>query len=233
MGDRREKIRTMGAARASRRRLGRPPATDSADTRHAILRAACSCFAEFGYAATTNRAIAERAGVTAGAIYHYFESKSQLFGAATAEVSDRIFGEFARVLLDSPHFIDRLHALLDVAVRLHRDDPTLARFSTAYTLEIIRHEELLETIPASLPNDALSFFRRMAQDGIDAGELNVSPDAADDVANMLVAVTSGLASLASHDRDLANHQAATQLVGQLFDGDLVTPAASSSLDRQS
>lgn len=210
----------MSPALGHSKRLGRPPATDSADTRQAILRAACSCFADFGYSATTNREIAERAGVTAGAIYHYFDSKSQLFAAATAEVSDRIFGEFARVLVSSPHFVDRIHALLDVAIRLHRDDPSLARFSTAYPIELTRHKELVDAIPAKLPDEAFSFFLRIAKDAIDAGELDVSPDSVDDVAHMLVAVTSGLASLASHDGDLDHHRAATELVGRLFDGTL-------------
>ena len=132
----------MPAARVRKngpRRLGRPPASESAETRERILSAARSCFAEFGYASTTNREIGERAGLTAGAIYHYFDSKVQLFAAVTEQVVTRIFDEFEEVIVSSPRLVERVRALLDVAVVLHRDDASLARFSTIYPVELLRH----------------------------------------------------------------------------------------------
>jgi AcrR family transcriptional regulator len=54
---------------------GRPAGVDGAETRERILRAARSCFAAYGYAATTNRMIAERTGVTTAAIHHHFGRK--------------------------------------------------------------------------------------------------------------------------------------------------------------
>jgi AcrR family transcriptional regulator len=65
--------------------VGRPPATDSAETRRRILAGARTCFGRYGYDKTTNKDIASAAGITAGAIYHYFPSKTQLFKAAVAE----------------------------------------------------------------------------------------------------------------------------------------------------
>ena len=47
---------------SSGRRRGRPPATDSADTRQAILEAARALFAERGYGAVTNKDVASAAG---------------------------------------------------------------------------------------------------------------------------------------------------------------------------
>lgn len=44
-----------------------------------IVRAATSLFAEVGYGATTIAAVAERAGVSTGNVYRYFECKEQLF----------------------------------------------------------------------------------------------------------------------------------------------------------
>jgi AcrR family transcriptional regulator len=63
----------------SGRRRGRPPATDSADTKRAILDAARRLFAERGYGAVTNKDVATAAGITTGALYHYVESKLDLY----------------------------------------------------------------------------------------------------------------------------------------------------------
>jgi AcrR family transcriptional regulator len=63
-----------------------------------ILDAALACFAERGFAATRMDDIAERAGVTKGTIYLYFESKDAVFktlaresiGARIAEVTESV-----------------------------------------------------------------------------------------------------------------------------------------------
>lgn len=62
------------------RRRGRP--AGASDARQRILSAAREGFARHGYAATTLRALAARAGVDPALIAHYFGSKSQLFQAA-------------------------------------------------------------------------------------------------------------------------------------------------------
>ena len=48
----------------SPRRLGRPPASDSADTKQRILAVARSSFGELGWEKTTNKDIAAKAGIT-------------------------------------------------------------------------------------------------------------------------------------------------------------------------
>ena len=61
------------------RKLGRPRDVDSSDTRQTLLEVARRIFARDGYGATTNRSIADEAGITTGAIYHYFPSKAELY----------------------------------------------------------------------------------------------------------------------------------------------------------
>ena len=55
-------------------RLGRPPDTDSAETRRRILAMAQSSFASLGYDGASNRVLGAEAELTAGAIYHDFGS---------------------------------------------------------------------------------------------------------------------------------------------------------------
>ncbi|MFI5797362.1 TetR family transcriptional regulator [Streptomyces sp. NPDC051677] len=64
------------------RKRGRPPRTESADTRDRILTAAREEFSERGYEKTSVRGIAKAAGVDPALVHHYFGTKEQVFEAA-------------------------------------------------------------------------------------------------------------------------------------------------------
>ncbi|MDQ0582622.1 TetR/AcrR family transcriptional regulator [Streptomyces rishiriensis] len=64
------------------RRRGRPPRTESADTRDRILTAAREEFSERGYDKTSVRGIGKAAGVDPALVHHYFGTKEQIFEAA-------------------------------------------------------------------------------------------------------------------------------------------------------
>ncbi|MFG2960257.1 TetR family transcriptional regulator [Streptomyces sp. NPDC048291] len=66
------------------RRRGRPPRTESADTRDRILVTAREEFSEHGFEKTSVRAIAKAAGVDSALVHHYFGTKEQIFEAAIA-----------------------------------------------------------------------------------------------------------------------------------------------------
>ena len=57
-------------------------AQKSASTRSLIVDAAIKCFVDLGYARTTTTAIAERAGLSRGAMLHHFPSKIDIVRAA-------------------------------------------------------------------------------------------------------------------------------------------------------
>ena len=57
-------------------------AQKSASTRNLIIEAAIECFIKLGYARTTTTAIAERAGLSRGAMLHHFPSKIDIVRAA-------------------------------------------------------------------------------------------------------------------------------------------------------
>ena len=68
------------------------------DKAEAILSAALELFVERGFHGTSVPSVAERAGVAAGTIYHYFASKealvNALFKRCKAEISARVISEF-------------------------------------------------------------------------------------------------------------------------------------------
>jgi AcrR family transcriptional regulator len=73
----------MGTAGAGRgRRVGRPRAAQRPDSglepRAELLAAAAELFTTLGYAATSTRAVAERAGMRQASMYHYVSGKEEL-----------------------------------------------------------------------------------------------------------------------------------------------------------
>jgi len=61
-------------------------------------------FAQRGYEGTTNRAIADGCGLTGAAIYHYFDSKAELYAAVYEAVFARVFDELMQTVIHTALF---------------------------------------------------------------------------------------------------------------------------------
>src|SRR5271154_2528623 len=93
----------------------RTQAERRAATRTALLDAAIDCLAEEGYAKTTTRRIAQRAGVTPGALQHHFATRAELLGQARrhlgSKVAQKMFedrpADIASLRLRTEHQLDR------------------------------------------------------------------------------------------------------------------------------
>jgi AcrR family transcriptional regulator len=96
-------------------------AQKSASTRLQIVEAALRCFVELGYARTTTTVIAEKAGLSRGAMLHHFPSKLDIVRAAVEHLHAK-----------------RLKAFRKSIDRLARDD-TRARKSLEAYWEHVRH----------------------------------------------------------------------------------------------
>ena len=203
----------------ARKRLGRPPAIDSAETRQKILEAARHSFARRGYDATTNKDIAEEVGITTGAIYHYFASKADLYVAVYEEVQELVYETFEKAIVDSQTFAQRLEAALDAAVMVNQYDSSIAGFVVGVPDERARHEELRDRL-AELQGRSRTFFKRMVDDAVQHGELcdEVSPQA---VSDMITAITSGLARFSTMVDSTERHRLATDALKRLIEGSLL------------
>lgn len=95
-------------------------------TQAALVGAARQLFAEQGFAATSRDQIAERAGVTRGALYHHFESKVAVAAAVVAELE----GELVERVVSAAAEAEDVRTQLHLACRAYMDaaaDPTIAR----------------------------------------------------------------------------------------------------------
>jgi AcrR family transcriptional regulator len=85
----------------------------TAATRTSVLDATVELLIERGYAGTSTRLAAERAGVSLGALQHHFRTKAELSVEAMRYVTARLAGEFVAAAPDSPDPIDRFAEILD------------------------------------------------------------------------------------------------------------------------
>lgn len=201
-----------------RRRMGRPPATTSDETRARILVAARRCFAEQGYDKTTNKDIALEADITTGAIYHYFRSKEELFHAVTDEVQKEFLNAFHRAIESSDNFLDRLRALSEAAMLLNEEDPSISGFIAIMPIEMRRHPEF-EADVAKRTAATISFFESLVEFAQTRGEIAADADARA-VANLMLATTMGLALFATLDRERSTYKDAADAYIRLAEGTL-------------
>ncbi|NNH68520.1 TetR/AcrR family transcriptional regulator [Nocardia uniformis] len=127
---------------------GRPAGIDSVETRQRVIDAAIRCFAQSGYGPATNSVIAGLAGVTAGAVYYHFGTKSQLFEAVCTEVYGKIQERAAVALTGALSVRELLKALLAVSMRINHEHPELAGFVATAPIDARRHTELSEPFAA-------------------------------------------------------------------------------------
>ena len=208
--------------------IGRPRAVDSTETRTKLLIGARRMFARDGYGATTNRGIADAAGVTTAAIYHYFPSKAELFAAVYFDVENTVDQCFEIAMAEPGTLADRFARVLDAASALNRQDSSIAGFIVAVPTEIERHAELGELLAAQRTR-TIPFVGRLVADAVANGEFleGVEPSAVED---LLTAVISGLTVLSSLTHDPDRHLAAVRALKRFLSNDLVRRPAGRAAD---
>ncbi|HZM31184.1 MAG TPA: helix-turn-helix domain-containing protein [Acidimicrobiales bacterium] len=203
------------------RRRGRPPARRREETYDRILRAARVCFSRGGFANTSMTDIATAADVTARALYHYVDSKPELFAAAAERAYERFM-----LALDAQVFVyddalSRLHGYVDMYRTLYKEDPSLVAFVSLAVLEASRTPGLRITVPAGVLTSG-GAHEAIVADAVEAGQLGPGIDAAGAKA-LLDVFGSGLTLMAHPDRD-AEYLAMLDAFEHMLDGPLVLGA---------
>jgi len=112
-------------------------------TRDALLAAARALFAEHGYAGVGTEEVVRRAGVTRGALYHYFRDKQDLFRA----VFEQTEAEIMQTIIARVEGLTDPMEELAVGVRAFLDacgDPTLMRIGVRDAPGVLGWEEWRE-----------------------------------------------------------------------------------------
>lgn len=113
------------------------------DRRQRILVAAEICFARTGFHGTTMQAICREAGISAGALYLYFNSKEALIEGMAEGERERVLGDFAK-MRDAPDFMSGMEAVTDNCI-LQMAGPKAAVF-----LEVVAESQRNPAVCATL-----------------------------------------------------------------------------------
>lgn len=184
-----------------------------------ILKEARECFAAYGYAATSNRIIAERTGLTAAAVYHHFGRKSDLMRAVYRATLTENQARWRTAIDSHTGIVDRVHAVLDLTHRILTEDRAQAVFMFVAREEAARHAELAEiTEDRVFPN----LIAEIVSDAVADGEI-AAADAAQ-VRGALMALAAGLASLGT-EVSARSHYTTTAGLKRLVAGALLRPGS--------
>ena len=136
----------------ARRPRGRRPAGE--DTKAAILEAAREEFGAKGYAATSLRAVARRAGVDPALVHHYFDGKDDLF-TATLDAPANPAALLGGLLAEAGGSLEGLGArVVETFLRVW-DDPQAQARLLGMLRNALEHEAALAGLREYLAADVL------------------------------------------------------------------------------
>ena len=127
-------------------------ARKSEATRNQIITAAIRCIVESSYSNTTTMKIAEKAGLSRGAMLHHFPSKKDIVRAVVDYLHEKRLGAFRRSIKELPEDADRVK----LAVRSYWEHVNHPLYVAIFELSVAaRTDKELEDIlrPAQLAFD--------------------------------------------------------------------------------
>ena len=201
------------------KRRGRPPASDSADTRRAIFDNARKLFAERGYCEVTNKEVASAAGITTGALYHYVESKLDLYVEVHSDLQDRVYGRFNEAVDASDTFLGKLEGILEAANEMNEEDHTLALFVGTVRTDMRRFPEIRSKLARTVRRRD-RFFVDIVDVGVATGEIAV--ENRDSFAELIRVLLIGLTE--GGTESVEQHRRAIDGIKALLRGRLIMPA---------
>jgi len=146
--------------------------------RQQILDAARRFFIDKGYSPTTMEDIAKAAGLSKGGIYHYFQSKKQVFEALVRQEYEESTAFLENISSKGGAYDDMFQAMARHYLDSFGRRPDYPRFFMVMG-EMAGRDESVRDMLASLQNEYTEVVARIIQAGIDAGALKpVDPRAA-------------------------------------------------------
>lgn len=147
------------------------PRDRSSATRERLLDAAVAAFAESGFAATTTRDIASRAGMSPAAVYVHHATKEELL----YEISRRGHLSSLRIMQEAsaadPDPLARVHAMVEAFSRWHADNSRVGRI-VQYEFDALTPDHRAEI--AEYRRGIEQAMRDALTDGVASGQMTVT-----------------------------------------------------------
>ena len=159
-------------------------------------------------------------------MYHYFDSKLDIYKAVRTEVQHRVYQRFTLAERSADTFIGKFEAVLEAAHDLNREDPTLAQFLGAARIDARRVPDLATVLDQGDPRRA-GFFEGIVDTGVATGEIAAADR--DAIFSFVQAFTVGLTDGLSNDN--AQHRLAIDGMKALLKGKVKPPRKTRSTSR--
>lgn len=136
--------------------------------REMIFDAAVSCFNERGYSSTKMEAIAAKANISKGGLYHYFKSKKELFLELFNYRVNKYFDQMKSFIKkdDSPE--DRIRVFTKQALQIFRNNEEFYKFSIEF-LSMGVHDPEIRKLMTDFFKNSVGTFREIIEEGIEKG----------------------------------------------------------------
>lgn len=177
--------------------------TEHMDTRTSLVNATQELLWERGYAATSPKAILNRAGAGQGSMYHYFAGKQELAVSALEESAAAMRADVDLLLNEEGSALERVIAYLE----RQRDSLRGCRMGRmTYDPDVLVTPELLNPVSETL-SWVVDAIASVVTQGMDEQEFPASTDA-HQLASMVVATVQGGYVLARAQQNPAEFEAA-------------------------
>lgn len=160
------------------------------ERRRQILEAARQVLSQKGFDATNVSDVAAAAGVSQGTVYHYFDSKDDLFMAVFEEwLTTCAYQGYAESALTADTAADRLRAFARTGAQMMIDSAEFLPVQMEFWSHMLRNEAIRERFRLIFA-ELRSFLGQIIQAGMDSGEFR--PADAEVLAAIAFAVYDGL-----------------------------------------
>jgi AcrR family transcriptional regulator len=136
-----------------------------------LLQAALEVFLEKGYEGASMEAIAHRAGVSKGAVYHHFSSKEALFMRANQRISQPVMAMVARAMAN-PSPVEGLRAYMREYLAYWAGRPAELSFTFLSMAKALQAPLLMDYYDLYV-RETTAFFVGMFQRAVAMGELDL------------------------------------------------------------
>jgi TetR/AcrR family acrAB operon transcriptional repressor len=186
----------------------------AAETRQALLDAGLVVFSKQGFAATRLEDIAEQAGVTRGAIYWHFGSKTDLYLALVQDISSRSSNVIAEAVAEGGSFSQVMQRVIERLIAYPERDKDYRRVLELSLFKTEMTDELQKSISLRTKS-LLDGLRQFIQMGIAQGELTGDIDV-DDIAFALLSLLQGSSMIWLLDPDQFSLKQSASALAELF-----------------
>ncbi|MFF8917298.1 TetR/AcrR family transcriptional regulator [Streptomyces sp. NPDC015032] len=167
-----------------------PKQVDHRERRETIARALWRVVEQRGIAHASVREVAQEAGISHGAVQHYFATREEMLvfamDFASEQTSLRV-AEGVRELGNPPHPRDMLRVMLTEMLPLHPDARATSRMSAAYVLEAL-HNANIHTRAHDGLTHGRDLIEQIVHQAITDGHISPDRDPATE-ANLLLTLT--------------------------------------------